>query len=328
MWKSISGALWLLACAGASLAQGLEGPGNVYPARPIRLIVPYAPGGSTDKVARLSAEYLGLKLKQAVVVENRPGANNLVGANTLLASAADGYTLMLASNGLLTMAPAVFRKLPFDPARDFSLVGMVNQNPMVIATSASGRYRDMRSVLAEAKARPDTVTYAVSGGFVPALAAASLQAMSGTKMVEVRYKGSALSLTDLIADRVALSFMGVSLAAPLAEDGKLRALAVTSKERSSKMPDVPTLRESGVAGFDMVVWNALIGPPHLPQNVIATLNRALGEVYRDAEFRKRLQANGEEPLHGTPAELQVRMDEEIALWKRVVKDAGIPKIDD
>lgn len=328
MWKTSFGLLGVLACTAWWPAQGSENAAGAYPTKAIRLIIPYAPGGSTDKIARVAAEYLGENLKQAVIVENRPGANNLVGANALLSSAADGYVLMLASNGLLTMAPAIFKKLPFDPAKDFTLVGPVNQNPMVIATAANGKYSDMRSVLAEAKTKPGTISYAVSGGFVPALSGASLQTMSGTKMLEVRYKGSASSITDLVAGRVDLSLMGVSLALPLQEEGKLKLLAVTSKERSSKLPDVPTLHESGVEGFDTVVWNALIGPRGLPPNVVATLNRALVKMSNDPAFRKQLQVNGEEPLHGTPEELRARVNKETAMWKRIVVQAGIPLIDE
>ncbi len=328
MYKSLLGTVCLLAFSAPYAAHGAESKAaNAYPTRTIRLIVPYAPGGSTDKIARLSAEYLGQTLKQSIVVENKPGANNMVGANALLASAADGYTLMLASNGLLTMAPALFKKMPFDTAKDFTLIGLINKNPMVIATKAGGKHHDMRSVLEKAKAAPGTISYAVSGGLVPALSAARLQAMSKTKMLEIRYRGSAASITDLIAGRVDLSFMGVSLAAPLDQEGKIVALAVTSKERSPLLPKVPTLAESGVAGFDTVVWNALIGPPGVPEDVVATLNHALDELYNDQEFRKKLQSNGEEPLRGTPKELQARVIEEIAVWKTIVEDAGIPAMD-
>jgi len=147
-------------------------------------------------------------------------------------------------------------------------------------------------------------------------------------MLEVRYKGSASSITDLVAGRVDLSLMGVSLALPLQEEGKLKLLAVTSKERSSKLPDVPTLHESGVEGFDTVVWNALVGPRGLPPHVVATLNRALVKMSNDPAFRKQLQVNGEEPLRGTPEELQARVKQETAMWKRIVVEAGIPLIDE
>lgn len=328
MWKT-NFAVFLLACVTAFPIHANQNDTDPqYPSKPIRLIVPYAPGGSTDKIARLLAEHLSKGLKQPVIIENRPGANNIVGANTLLTSKADGYTLMLASNGLLTMAPALFKKLPFNPAKDFTLIGFVNKNPMVLVTRRDAKYGDIGSLLKYAKTNPGVVSYAVSGGLVPAMLGAGIQRMSGTEMIEVRYKGSGPSITDIVSGRVDFGILGVSLVMGLgSEDGKLKSLAVTSKQRSTSLPDVPTLSESGIPEFDTIVWNGLIGPAQLPKHIVSKLSKALASLYHNPEFRKTLHASGEEPLWGTPDEMQSRIDEEIALWKKIVAEAKIEPMD-
>ena len=328
MWK-INFAGFLFAFAAVLPVHADQGAADPnYPSRPIRLIVPYAPGGATDKIARVVAEHLSTGFKQSVIVENRPGANNVVGANALLTSKADGYTLMLASNGLLTMAPALFKTLPFNPAKDFTLIGFVNKNPMVLVTRQDAKYGDIGSLMKHAKANPGIVSYAVSGGLVPAMLGAGIQRMSDTQMIEVRYKGSGPSITDIVAGRVDFGIVGVSLAMSLGgESGKLKSIAVTSKERSASLPDVPTLSESGIPEFDTIVWNGLIGPAKLPSNVVARLGQALEALYHDPEYRKTLDASGEEPLLGTPDQMQARINQETALWKKIVAEAKIEPMD-
>jgi tripartite-type tricarboxylate transporter receptor subunit TctC len=300
---------------------------DAYPTKPIKLIVPYTAGGSTDNIARLLAERLRLELKQPVVVENRPGGNNLIAARALLASQPDGYTLMLATNGLLAVAPALYGKLPFDPVNGFFHLGFVSGYPYVVVTGAHDTKRSLQDYIVRAREKPKSVSYMVVGN-VTAIAGAMLKSRSKADLLEVRYKGGADAISDLIAGRVDLGLIAPSVASPLIKSGKLSALAITTKPRFNAMPDVPTVGEAGggLEEFHVDVWSSLVAPPGVSPQIASRVAQALGNITKDSGFAADLAKNGEYPIQGGPADVKARVGREIPMWKSVVESTGMSLI--
>jgi tripartite-type tricarboxylate transporter receptor subunit TctC len=304
----------------ASMAVHAQTP---YPVKPVRIIVPSAPGGGTDITTRLLnlrfSEYFG----QPFVVENRGGAATMIGTEMAARGAPDGYTLLMASSAL-TVNPAMIKKMAYDATRDFAPVSLVNVSPNVLVTHPSLPARNVREFIALAKARPGQITYASSGvGSSLHLTMEYFMAESGIRMNHIPYKGAGPANIDVIAGH-AVALMGSMFSvAPFIRDGRMRALGVTSLKRSPIVPAVPTIAESGVPGFESIQWYGLLAPAGTPRDIVAKLNEAVVRAVREPAIRKRFADDGVEPAGSTPEAFAAVIRDDIAKWHRVVKQAGI-----
>lgn len=304
-----------MACAGAAA--------QAYPVRPIRLIVPQSAGGSTDLVARPLARQLSEALGQPVVVENRPGAGSVIGTDLVSKAAPDGYTL-LAVAASFTISPSLYKQLPFDPVRDFAPVTLLSAFPNVLVVKASLPVHSVRELIALARSRPGQLNYGSSGiGTGTHLSMELFKHLAGIEMVHVAYKGGAPAVNALLAGEVQVNLATISTALPQIRAGKLRALAVTSRERSAAMPEVPTIAESGVPGFDYSSWIGLLAPAKTPQSVIARLGAEAAKAIRTPEIKAILALEGAEPVGDSPGEFAAIIQTEIARWKKLVEATGI-----
>lgn len=306
----------LLAAAAAAAAE--------YPARPVRLVIPFAPGGTNDVIGRILAERFAERLGQPFVVDNRPGANMVVGTEIVARALPDGHTLLVAAAGL-AINPSLRRKLPYDTERDLAPVGLVVGSPYLMVIHPGVPARTLGEFVAWAKQRSGEVNYAsVGAGSPPHLAAELLKIASGIAMQHVPYKGGAAVLPDLLAGRVVLFFGSISTLGPHVRAGRLRAIAVTTAKRSAALPEVPTFIESGFAGFEVNGWYGLLAPGRTPRAIIGRLNAELRRVLAEPETRARFEKIGMEPAAGSPEEFAARIRAEIAKWAKVVRAAGIP----
>ena len=305
----------LLGAAGAALAQN-------YPARPVRLVIGFPPGGGVDINARLLAPKLAEYLGQQFIVDNRPGAGTNI-ANELVAKAApDGYTLLM-NTGALAINMSLYRNLPFDALRDFVPVSVFSESPNVLVVSAKVPYASVNDLLAAARASPGKLNYSSAGvGTTQHLAAELLKMRTNTFMVHIPYKGSSPSLTALIAGEIDLSFANIPAIQGYVQGGRLRALAIASPKRDPQLPDVPTLKEAGVEGVEVSVWYGLFAPTGTPKEIVQTLANAVVRATRDPESRRKLLEQGAEPVGSTPDEFARVMREEVARWAEVVKASG------
>ncbi len=311
---SVSLALALF--AGAAIAQG-------YPAKPIRLIVPFPPGGGTDIAARTIANKLSEDVKWTFVVENKPGAGGNLGVQQAVKSAADGYTLVIGQTSNLAINPALYAKLPYDPLRDLSPVALIVSAPVVFVVAASSRYTSLGDLLAAAKTDPGGVTFASPGnGTVSHLAGELLQRAAGVKLTHVPYKGASQALTDTLGGQVQSFMSSVPSALSQIRAGRLRAIAVSSATRARELPEVPTIAEAGYKGFGASTWYGLLAPARTPAPVIARLNAEVNRALKTPEVRERLAAEGGEALGGSPEQFASFLKAEHAKWGRVVKESG------
>jgi tripartite-type tricarboxylate transporter receptor subunit TctC len=293
-----------------------------YPNRPVRFVVPFAAGGSTDIVARTLGAKLNEVLGQSFIVDNRPGGGTVIGTETVARSPADGYTLLVVP-APFTINPSLLPKLPYDPLNDFTPVTLINTTPLVVVVNPSVPARNIKELITLAKAKPGMLNYGSSGtGGSNHLAGELFQAMAGVKMVHVPYKGNAPALTDLVGGHVDLVFNGLTSAFPLIKSGKLRPLAMTSMRRSEVLPEMPTLDESGLKGFEAVAWNGLAGPAKIPQEAVDRLSSAVRKVLTNPEMRERLRSEGSDPVGSTPAEFAQFLRNEITKWGKVIKLSG------
>jgi tripartite-type tricarboxylate transporter receptor subunit TctC len=277
----------LFACTAARAA---------YPDRPIHLIVPFAPGGGNDTIARLVGDGLAKELGQPVVVDNRPGAGGIVGAEAAARAPADGYTLFLGGVGSHAINPNLHANLPYDPIKDFAPISLVASAPLILVVHPSVPAHSVRELIALAKAQPGKLNYASNGnGSSSHLAAVMFASMTGVDMVHVPYKGLAPALTDLLSGQVQLMFSSVVAILPHVKAGKLRALAVSSRERLSLLPDLPTIAEAGVPGYQSSSWYGILAPAGTPPDVVAKLNAALVKVVGAPEVRSALAKEGADP---------------------------------
>lgn len=308
---------------GASLLSALPLPALAFPERPVRLVVPFPPGGGADIVGRTFAELLSARLGQAVVVENRAGAGAIPGADHVARSAPDGYTLLLGSTGPLAINPALQRNLPYDPARDFAAVGVLAYGPAVLVVNpAALDVADLRQFIERARAAPGSIAYASPGvGNIGHLMGEMLKRQAGIDLVHVPYRGAAPALNDVLGGRVPLLFDLIPSAAPNIRAGRLRALGVTGPQRSAMLPDVPTIAEQGLPDFAMTSWFLVVAPAATPAAAMATLRRALGEVLQDPAARQRLTALGLDPATGTE-DASGFLAAELARWAEAVRVSG------
>src|SRR5262245_6060116 len=292
-----------------------------YPAKPIKLIVPFPPGGGTDISARTLANRLSESAKWTFVVENKPGAGGNLGVEQAVRAPADGYTLVIGQTSNLAINPALYSKLPYDPLKDLAPIALVVSAPVVLVVASDSKFRSLADLLAAAKSAP--VTYASPGnGTVSHLSGELLQRASGAKLTHVPYKGAAQAMTDTLGGQVQSFMSSVPSALAHVKSGRLRALAVTSAKRSPELPAVPTVAESGYPGFEANTWYGLLAPAGTPAPVISRLNAEVNRALATPEVRQKLASEGGETLGGSPAQFAAFLAAEHAKWGRVVRESG------
>ncbi len=295
-----------------------------YPEKPIRIIVPYVPGGNIDITARTLAPGLSEALGQTIVVENRGGAGGTIGTEVAAKAPADGYTLLLGSSGTLTNSPALYPKLGYDPLRDFATTSMTTVVPIVIETHPSVPAKSVREFIALAKARPDRISMASAGsGSSNHLAGALFQSMTGTRLIHVPYKGSGAALVDLMGGQVDVFFDQLSSSISYIQSGKLRAIAVTTLKRSQQLPELQTAHESGVPGYDVSTVTGIVLPAATPADIVAKVHAALLKVLRLKTTRDSFARFGAETLESTPEEFTKFIRDDLAKWSKLVRETGI-----
>ena len=313
----------LMAAFCGLLLVALAAEAQPFPSKAVRLVVPFAAGGSTDIISRTLGQKLSEMWGQPVVIDNRPGGSTIIGTDVVAKSAPDGYTL-LVTPASFTIVPSLIDKLPYDPAKDFEPITLINTTPLVVVVNLSVPAKSIQELIALAKARPGALNFGSSGsGGSNHLAGELFNAMAGVKMVHVPYKGNAPALTDLVGGHVDLLFNGLTSALPLIKAGKLRPLAVTSLARSGALPDIPTLDELGLKGFQAVAWNGLSAPARTPKDVIGRINADVLKVIRSPEFVEHLKAEGSDPVGNSPEQFAAFLREETAKWSKVIKFANI-----
>jgi tripartite-type tricarboxylate transporter receptor subunit TctC len=304
-------------CAALAMAQP-------YPGKPIRLVVPFPPGGSADIIGRTLAQRLSEQMGQPVVVENRAGASAIIGSEYVAKSPPDGYTLLLGNVGSMTIHPFLYPNLPYDPIKDFAPVTLVGAVTSVVVVTASLPVNNIAELVAWAKANPGKLNFTSSGaGSSTHLTGELLRLRTGIKMEHISYKGSAPALVDLIAGNVQLMFENLPSVLPHIKAGRVRALATTAAKRSSALPDVPTMIEAGFAGFDMVSWQGILVPAGTPQEIVARLNSEIVKALQTREVRDGYAKLGVDVLGNTPDQFAAYIRQEQAKWSNIVKDAGI-----
>ena len=294
-----------------------------YPAKPIRLIVPFPAGGATDILARALSQKLGEKIGQTVVVENRPGAGGTIGADAASKSVADGYTLLLATSSTHSIGPAINPKIPYNAETDFTPIAYVASSPNVVVVPNTLPVKTMRDFIDYARKNPGKLNYASSGnGTIVHLTTEYFKAQSDTFILHIPYRGTALAMPDLVSGKVDVMFDSFVTGMPHVKDGKLRALAVTSAKRSALAPDMPTVAET-LPGFDSVTWFGLYGPKNLPQELIAKVNQAVNAALADNDVKERFARLGAEPTGGTPQAFASMVKADNAKWKKIIADRKI-----
>ena len=296
----------------------------MYPAKPVRLIVPFVPGGAVDITARTIATGLSEELGGNVIVENRVGAGGTIGADLVAKSPPDGYMFLMGSNSTVSMAPSLFPKNPYDPIRDFAPISLINTTPFVLVVRASLEARSLEAFVAFANAKPGQLTMGSGGtGSSSHLVGELFQMMTRTKITHVPYKGSGQAGVDLIAGQIDLLFDQLASSTNNIRSGKIRALAVASKARSAAIPDVPTMAEAGLANFEVTNVIGILAPANTPAEIIEKVNAAIRNVLARGVVKERFQAIGVETSPSTPGAFSAYIREDLAKWAKVVKEAGI-----
>ena len=295
-----------------------------FPSRPITLIVPFAPGGSTSVVARIVAERLGDVLGQNIIVDNRPGAGGTLAARAFVSSPADGYNLLLGYSGTIAIGPTLYPKAGFDPRRDFAPIGLIGSAPAILVVHPDLKVGSVAELIARAKAAPGSIEYGSAGvGTVTHIAGELFNRMARVKIVHVPYKGSGPVLNDLLGGHIKMSFTPIPAVHGHLEAGTLQALAVTSAARSPLLLDVPTVAESGLPGYEAVLHYGLLAPAGTPRPIVERLNAALREALRSPDLLNRLAQDGADPLPSSPDEYAADIDADERKWSTVLREAGI-----
>jgi tripartite-type tricarboxylate transporter receptor subunit TctC len=294
-----------------------------WPTRPIRIIAPFAPGGGPDILARLLAQQMGPSLG-SIVVENRSGAAGNIGADYVAKAAPDGYTLLLTTTATQSINPALYPAIPYDPLRDFTPIGMAASTPLMLVAAPKLEAGNLKELLALARARPGKISFASSGiGTMQHMVGVLVEQRANVEMLHVPYKGSSQVVPDLISGRVSIMFNSTAAVGPMVRDGRLKALAVTSPQRLPAWPDVPTMAESGLPGFEASAWYAMFGPAHLPAVVVRKLNAELGRAVNSPACRETYASLGLDALTSTPEELAAVTKRDLAVWSGIIKDKHI-----
>ena len=297
---------------------------QAWPTKSIRFIVPYPPGGTSDILARTIGQKLGDALGQPIVVENKPGANGNVGAEFVARAAPDGYTLLLADIGALAISPSVYPKLPFDPVKDFAPVTMVAYSPHILVVHPSVPASSVKELVALAKSKPGKLNFAISGvGGAPHLAGVDFALRTGIDWAYIPYKGGAQAIADVAGGQADVTLNGMLATYPLVQGGKLKLLAVSSAKRMSAIPEVPTIAESGIPGFETGSWQGVVAPAGTPRETVAKLNAEIGRIVTTPEMRDKLGAQGADVRTNTPEEFSGFIRNEMTRWAKVVKDANV-----
>jgi len=309
---------FLLCCVLAASASAQQ-----YPTRPVRIVSPFAPGGGNDALCRIISPKLSEYLKQQIIIENRAGANGIVGTEIAARSAPDGYTIVLIPSGH-TVNATLYRKLPYDSIRDFTAISLAASSPLVLAVHPSLPAKNVKDLVALAKARPGQLSYGSAGiGSSGHLGGALFDALTGTKMLHVPYKGMSVAITDLMSGQVSLTF-GTSLSVvPHVRSGRLRALATTGAQRSTALPDLQTVAEAGVPGYEAGLWYGFVGPARIPREIVQRLNSEIVAVLALPEIRERLAGQGVDARSSTSEEFARLLASDVERWAKVVQRAGI-----
>ena len=294
-----------------------------YPDKPIRLVVPYPPGGGTDVIARIVQDRLRAALGQSIVIENRGGAGGSIGTEVVARSAPDGYTVLFTLSSH-TINPAIFSKLTFDTARDFEPIGIVCSLPQILVANPQFPANTVEQLLAMAKEKPGSLAYASVGNGSPGhLAGEMMKIRTGTQLTHIPYRGGGPAVTDVVSGQVPLLWVSIPAAAQFVKQKQLKALAVSTLKRSAAFPDVPTMQESGISDFEVDSWYAMFVPAKTPRAIVDRLNAALNTVLKEPDIRDKLLAQGSEAVGGTPEQLGAVVNAELPKWAKLVKDAGI-----
>jgi tripartite-type tricarboxylate transporter receptor subunit TctC len=302
----------LLAVGGPALAQ------DAWPSKPVRIVVPFAPGGSTDVIARMVGQRLSTLWGQPVVIDNRAGAGGNVGADMVAKSPGDGYTLLMAS-GSITINPSLYKKMPFDTKKDLLPITNVAQGPMLVVVQDASPHKTLKDLVAAAKAKPGSINFASAGvGSQVHLAAENFADAAGIEIQHVPYKGEALGFNDLISGQVQMMVGNYAAASALIGPNRLRALAVTSKQRVPQMPDLPTASEAGLPGFENIGWFGLFAPAGTPPAVVQKVQRDVAQVMGETEIKARLYVQGMTPVVNSTADFTKQVDQELERWAKVV----------
>jgi tripartite-type tricarboxylate transporter receptor subunit TctC len=308
---------------GATLAVVAGARAEGFPEKPLRFIVGFTPGGPSDILARALGQKLSDSWAQQVVIENRPGAGGNIAAEIAAKSAPDGYTWLLGNNSILATNQSLYSKLAFDPVKDFAPVALVAIQPNILVVNPAVPAASVKELIALAKSKPGQLNYASSGsGAAAHLAAELFKTMAGVEMVHVPYKGAQPALTDVIAGRAQLMFATSASVIPYIKAGRLRALAVTTAQRSPTVPELPTVSEAGVPGFEAITWHGVVVPRATPALLVARLNSDIGKALAAPDLRERLESLGAELAAGTPQDFADYIAREIPKWAKVVKDSG------
>ena len=298
------------------------GHAQPYPNRPVKIVAPFAPGGGSDFIARLIAQKLTEKLGTQFIVENKPGAGGNLGAEQAVKSPADGYTLLLVA-GSYTVNPSLY-KLTFDPVSDITPIIQLSQGPFIVVVHPSVPAKTLKELIDLAKKQPDKLSYASAGsGSITHLAEALFVDMAGVKIVHIPYKGTGPALNDTIAGNTQVLFGSPSTTIQHVTSGRLRPLAVTTSRRIPALPDVPTVAEAGLAGYEVVLWHGLVGPKGLPKDVVTKINAEANQILKAKEMEKFLATDGVAPAGGTPEQFAATIKSDIERWRAVVQKANI-----
>jgi tripartite-type tricarboxylate transporter receptor subunit TctC len=316
--RTLLTSLLALSATSSALAQ------DAWPSKPIKIVVPFAAGGTSDVLARVLAAQLQTSLKQTVVVDNRAGAGGVIGADSVAKAPADGYTLLLGTIATHAINPALLPKMPYNAAKDFAPVMLLGSISNVLLVGPDQPFKSVKELIAAAKAKPGSLQFASAGqGTSQHLSGETFKLLAGVDLTHIPYKGSAPAIQDVMGGAVPMSFETALVAAPQIKAGKVRALAVTSAKRARILPDVPTLQEAGVPGFDVASWQALYAPAGTPPAIVAKLNAELARLIEQPETKTRMEALGLEHTANTPAQFAEFQGAEQAKWAKIIKDGNV-----
>ena len=311
----------LTAAAAAALPHAAFAQG--YPTKPVTIVVPFAPGGTTDILARIVGQGLSGELGQPFIVDNRAGAGGNIGASLAAKAPADGYTLFMGTVGTHAINQALYKKMPFDPVKDFAPISRVATVPNLLVAHPSQPYKTVKELIAYAKANPGKVTYGSPGsGSSPHVSGELFKSMTGTELLHVPYKGSAPAMTDLLGGQISIMFDNLPSAIQHVRSGKLRPIAITTAKRSPELPDIPTIAEAGVPGYEAMSWFGLFAPAATPKPVLDQLNAALVKVLNQPDVKKKIAEQGGDVVAETPAQFAAFIQSESVKWGKVVKASG------
>ncbi|MES2281092.1 MAG: tripartite tricarboxylate transporter substrate binding protein [Pseudomonadota bacterium] len=316
--------LLAFACAGFTFAASPVAAQDTFPTKPVRLIVPFTPGGSNDVIARVLAQKLGDMWRQPVIVDNKTGAAGNIGSDFVAKAQPDGYNLLITNNNTMSINPALLANMPFDAANDFAQVTQLGIVPVVLVVNSNVKAENVKSLIALAKVRPGALTYASSGSGSPQhLSAEMFKSMTGTRIVHIPYKGAAPAITDMLGGQIDMQFGAINSLLPHIKTGRLRALAVGGTKRAALLPEIPTMAEAGVAGYDSEIWLGLAAPAKTPRAVIQKINADVLKVLAMPDVKVNLSEQGITTKGSTPEQMKELVASDYQRWAKIIKGAGI-----